>query len=229
MVSDRVVLLLAVFRLHVALCIPVLQENPEISSRQARSVSEPQYPVLGRLSQDGSQLKQWDLPHLMDEEDYPATYVKSRPDVHRAHHLMEIPARPRPENSHTHRRTLDYPLTKRNEETNIPTMGLGKRSSPYDPYVSVGVLSDMRKFFNDLRVNLDSVEEAAGMSQEQGGFKNGAIDPSDFLSFLSKHGARSSETTSAESGLPRNPTHIRRLMFGYNHDDQPYIHSGLGK
>ncbi|XP_066960238.1 uncharacterized protein [Macrobrachium rosenbergii] len=216
MVSDKVVLLLAVFRLHVALCLPVLQENPEISSRQARSVSEPQYPGLGRLSQDGSQLKQWDLPQLVDEDDYPSTYVKSRPDAHRARHLMEIPARPRPESSHTHRRTLDYPLTKRSEDTNIPTMGLG-------------VLSDMRKFFNDLRVNLDSVEEAAGMSQEQGAFKNGAIDPSDFLTFLSKHGARSSETTSAESGLPRNPTHIRRLMFGYNHDDQPYIHSGLGK
>ncbi|XP_068222421.1 uncharacterized protein [Palaemon carinicauda] len=216
MVFDKVVLVLAVFCLHVAICLPALQETPEISSsRQARSVGEPQYPVLGRLSRDGQQLKQWDVPQLV-EEDYPSNYFKSRPDLQHAHHLMEVAAaRPNPESRHTHRRTLDYPVTKRNEEANIPTMGLG-------------VLSDMRKFFNDLRGNLDSAEEAA-LAQDQGSSKNGPIDPSDFLTFLSRHGARSSETSSAESGLARNPTHIRRLMFGYNHDDQPYIHSGLGK
>lgn len=44
----------------------------------------------------------------------------------------------------------------------------------------------MRKFFSELRTNLDSVEEVAALSQEQGG----PLDPADFLALLAKHGGK---------------------------------------
>lgn len=47
----------------------------------------------------------------------------------------------------------------------------------------VGVLSDLRKFFTELRTNLDSVEEVAALSQEQGL----PINPEDFLALLAQH------------------------------------------
>ncbi|XP_071549665.1 uncharacterized protein [Panulirus ornatus] len=119
----------------------------------------------------------------------------------------------------------DLPVAKRTDGK-IPTMGLGKRSSTYVPYFSVGVLSNMRKFFNELRTNLDSVEEVAALSQEQGG----PLDAADFLALLAKHGAKLQVKQGSRGGQdPPNPSHMRRLMFGYNNDDQPYAHSGLGK
>ncbi|XP_071549666.1 uncharacterized protein [Panulirus ornatus] len=106
----------------------------------------------------------------------------------------------------------DLPVAKRTDGK-IPTMGLG-------------VLSNMRKFFNELRTNLDSVEEVAALSQEQGG----PLDAADFLALLAKHGAKLQVKQGSRGGQdPPNPSHMRRLMFGYNNDDQPYAHSGLGK
>ncbi|GLH11948.1 Protein of unknown function [Gryllus bimaculatus] len=37
-------------------------------------------------------------------------------------------------------------------------MGLGKRDARYTPYISVGVLSNMQQFFDNLRNNLESLE-----------------------------------------------------------------------
>lgn len=45
------------------------------------------------------------------------------------------------------------------------------------------MLSDLRKFFTELRTNLDSVEEVAALSQEQGL----PINPEDFLALLAQH------------------------------------------
>ncbi|XP_046661817.1 uncharacterized protein LOC124354999 isoform X4 [Homalodisca vitripennis] len=55
----------------------------------------------------------------------------------------------------------DYELPRRRrveEEISSPWLGLGKRQPSFTPYVSVGVLSDMQQFFDNLRTNLDSLE-----------------------------------------------------------------------
>ncbi|KAK4318712.1 hypothetical protein Pmani_010285 [Petrolisthes manimaculis] len=116
-------------------------------------------------------------------------------------------------------------LSKRSEGGKIPTMGLGKRSTGYVSFLGIGVLSDLRKFFNELRTNLDSVEEVAALSQEQGL----SINPEDFLALLAQHEARVEARKGGSGKSVPTPPQSNKLMFGYTPDNQPYAHSGLGK
>lgn len=99
---------------------------------------------------------------------------------------------------------------KRSEGAKIPTVGLG-------------VLSDLRNFFTELRTNLDSVE---ALAQEQGA---AGLHPADLLALLAKEEARSQ----ALAGLPNETLpqglSMRALMLGSPPNDQRYANSGLGK
>ncbi|XP_047476223.1 uncharacterized protein LOC125030031 [Penaeus chinensis] len=164
-------------------------------------------PVLGRLAKaDGPLLGQWDLMLLGEEQPFADAFEGgSAPDFASAFRkgFSELPA--------------DLRSASKRNEGKIPTMGLG-------------VLSDMRKFFNELRTNLDSVEEVAALSKEQGLLKSGRIDPADFLALIARHGARLGSAKAG--GQHRNAgshNHIQQLMFGSTGGDKPYAHSGLGK
>ncbi|XP_045107772.1 uncharacterized protein LOC123502666 isoform X2 [Portunus trituberculatus] len=101
-------------------------------------------------------------------------------------------------------------LQKRTEGAKIPTVGLG-------------VLSDLRNFFTELRTNLDSVE---ALAQEQGA---NALHPEDLLALLAKEEARSQALTDLSNDTLPQGFPIRSLIFGTAPKDQRYANSGLGK
>lgn len=194
------------FFLHAVFCLPVLSDSGAVS-RRARSLPDMAAPVLGRLARkDGPLLGQWDLTLLGEEQ--PFADAEEGADLASVLRkgFAELPADLRP-----------APAPPKRNEGKIPTMGLG-------------VLSDMRKFFNELRTNLDSVEEVAALSKEQGLLKSGRIDPADFLALIARHGARLGSAKAG--GQQRNGgshNRIQQLMFGSTGGDKPYAHSGLGK
>ncbi|XP_042873097.1 uncharacterized protein LOC122253826 isoform X1 [Penaeus japonicus] len=214
------------FFLHAVFCLPVLSDSDAVS-RRARSLQDmAASPLLGRLARDdGPLLSQWDLTLLGEEQPFAV-------DVAEGDAVADFPPAFRKGSSDLPadlRSAVASAISKRNEGK-IPTMGLGKRAPTYVPYVSVGVLSDMRKFFNELRTNLDSVEEVAALSKEQGLLKSGKIDPADFLALIARHGARlGSAKTGGQQRHPGAHNHIQQLMFGSTGGDKPYAHSGLGK
>ncbi|XP_045107771.1 uncharacterized protein LOC123502666 isoform X1 [Portunus trituberculatus] len=113
-------------------------------------------------------------------------------------------------------------LQKRTEGAKIPTVGLGK-GAPFFSYVGLGVLSDLRNFFTELRTNLDSVE---ALAQEQGA---NALHPEDLLALLAKEEARSQALTDLSNDTLPQGFPIRSLIFGTAPKDQRYANSGLGK
>ncbi|KAK7086882.1 hypothetical protein SK128_020949 [Halocaridina rubra] len=191
--------------LHAAFCLPILPEIPE----------------------------QWDLGPMGIEDVYSGRYVSgmsdrgnggfgSRVDIPLSNLLRQRFEAAATSRAHTQHAQLHAPegyilLTKREEEEGkeYPSMGLG-------------VLSNMQKFFNELRTNVDSVEEVAALSKELGA-KSGAINPEDFLALLAKHRAKSAQVLGAGGSSPRAKSNMGSALYGYNHDDQPYVHSGLGK
>ncbi|KAK8379007.1 hypothetical protein O3P69_009631 [Scylla paramamosain] len=102
------------------------------------------------------------------------------------------------------------PQQKRKEGAKIPSVGLG-------------VLSDLRNFFTELRTNLDSVE---ALAQEQGA---ASLHPEDLLALLAKEEARSQALAGLSSDTLPQGFPIRSLMFGTGPKDQRYANSGLGK
>ncbi|XP_042873098.1 uncharacterized protein LOC122253826 isoform X2 [Penaeus japonicus] len=201
------------FFLHAVFCLPVLSDSDAVS-RRARSLQDmAASPLLGRLARDdGPLLSQWDLTLLGEEQPFAV-------DVAEGDAVADFPPAFRKGSSDLPadlRSAVASAISKRNEGK-IPTMGLG-------------VLSDMRKFFNELRTNLDSVEEVAALSKEQGLLKSGKIDPADFLALIARHGARlGSAKTGGQQRHPGAHNHIQQLMFGSTGGDKPYAHSGLGK
>ncbi|XP_050730780.1 uncharacterized protein LOC127005706 isoform X1 [Eriocheir sinensis] len=110
---------------------------------------------------------------------------------------------------------------KRTEVTKIP-VGLGK-GARYFPNVGLGVLSDLRNFFTELRTNLDSVE---ALAQEQGA---GRLQPEQLLALLAKEEARSQALAGLPSDISSLGLPMRSLMFTSSPNDQRYANSGLGK
>nr|XP_053651525.1 uncharacterized protein LOC128701679 isoform X2 [Cherax quadricarinatus] len=161
--------------------------------------------------------RNWPMDNSLQTLHWLKMLLGEHPDLGEDHSVFDV---------HKSRPDVRPILKIKRTEGKIPTMdmGLGKRSSAYVPYFSLGVLSDMRKFFNELRTNLDSVEEVAALSQEQGG----VLDPAEFLALLAKHGARM-QAKEGSIGHPPPVIHTGQHMFGYATDDQPYAHSGLGK
>ncbi|XP_050730781.1 uncharacterized protein LOC127005706 isoform X2 [Eriocheir sinensis] len=98
---------------------------------------------------------------------------------------------------------------KRTEVTKIP--------------VGLGVLSDLRNFFTELRTNLDSVE---ALAQEQGA---GRLQPEQLLALLAKEEARSQALAGLPSDISSLGLPMRSLMFTSSPNDQRYANSGLGK
>nr|XP_053651527.1 uncharacterized protein LOC128701679 isoform X4 [Cherax quadricarinatus] len=148
--------------------------------------------------------RNWPMDNSLQTLHWLKMLLGEHPDLGEDHSVFDV---------HKSRPDVRPILKIKRTEGKIPTMDMG-----------LGVLSDMRKFFNELRTNLDSVEEVAALSQEQGG----VLDPAEFLALLAKHGARM-QAKEGSIGHPPPVIHTGQHMFGYATDDQPYAHSGLGK
>ncbi|XP_045607503.2 uncharacterized protein [Procambarus clarkii] len=214
----KVLVLLPLISYGASLVLPLLSE-PLDPTRRERSFTAPAAHDAS-ISSDTSRMVRW-LQGLMGDQseslDDPGDDPLSAAPRH------SLPSSPR----HSLPSSPRHSLPSKRSDGKVPTMdvGLGKRSSSYTNYFSLGVLSDMRKFFNELRTNLESVEEVGALSQDQGG----VLDPAHFLTLLAKHGARLESWEDSRRQQPHLLTHGGRHRFGYSSDDQPYAHSGLGK
>ncbi|XP_069185968.1 uncharacterized protein [Procambarus clarkii] len=201
----KVLVLLPLISYGASLVLPLLSE-PLDPTRRERSFTAPAAHDAS-ISSDTSRMVRW-LQGLMGDQseslDDPGDDPLSAAPRH------SLPSSPR----HSLPSSPRHSLPSKRSDGKVPTMDVG-----------LGVLSDMRKFFNELRTNLESVEEVGALSQDQGG----VLDPAHFLTLLAKHGARLESWEDSRRQQPHLLTHGGRHRFGYSSDDQPYAHSGLGK
>ncbi|XP_042221760.1 uncharacterized protein LOC121866219 isoform X2 [Homarus americanus] len=187
---------------HAALGLPLLADTNEPGRRGWPLTMQPS--PRASFNNDSLQTLQW-LRALLGDRPESSAFIDGDDT------LSERPYTPPMPLSRTHHNPS---LAKRDQPAKIPTMGLAGPA---------GVLSDMRNFFNELRTNLDSVEEVA-RSQEN----IGLLDRQQFLNLLAKYEAHM-QTNDKGKGHPPPSANTRGRVFGYSNYDQPYAHSGLGK
>ncbi|XP_054279309.1 uncharacterized protein LOC128997682 isoform X6 [Macrosteles quadrilineatus] len=126
----------------------------------------------------------------------------------------------------------DFSRNRRSEEEiATPWLGLGKREARFTPYVSVGVLSDMQQFFDNLRTNLDSLESLppeqrdALLGNSPQPEKDQYFRPSATAAYL--HAMRNQRPSYKIRNFVESPEPA--TLRGTNHYDPSLLWTGLGR
>ncbi|GLH11949.1 Uncharacterized protein GBIM_16644 [Gryllus bimaculatus] len=112
-------------------------------------------------------------------------------------------------------------------------MGLGKRDARYTPYISVGVLSNMQQFFDNLRNNLESLESLPkeerevllGQSAAASAEQERAFRPRATAAYL--HALRNHRPSHKIRNFVAEPEPAS--LRGSNHYDPNWLWTGLGR